>query len=816
MSRRRRQLLLHRQWKKVFHEIKLAAPTSFNETIVPGSNNLGKIRRFEGFENWERRLQKWADDVEVYLDQNIGAEVYPFSSYGVPKTQKRKSTVTKNPTPSANVEPREDTQQLDGTRVHGKLKGEYPDDGSSFKPMAVQQGEAVVPHTDLADPGKHVWIVTTAALPWMTGTAVNPLLRSAYLCDTHDKVTIMLPWLERSKDQEKLYGQSDRFKSEEDQDQFIRNWLRNVAGMPRAADNLNIMWYIAWQETLENSVYSMGDITALIPDNEADICVLEEPEHLNWYRAPGDSWTKKFKHVVGIVHTNYFVYAQEQPAALIRAPAMKLLCSWMCRAHCHRVIKLSATLDKFAPEKELVENVHGVRRAFLDVGKELSCSLTSSRHKLIFSSNAKPTLYFIGKMLWSKGIGSLMELMKYAEESADLQVSVDMFGNGPNMDEAKERAENLGLDMTFHGAIDHIELGWSHKIFINPSTSEVLCTTAAEALAMGKFVILPSHPSNDFFTQFPNCLPYSSKEEFVGNLYYALSHSPKPMTADASRILSWEAATERFIAAASISVFEAETWNKTLSAETAGIDINLPPLIKNEERLRELTRPFHRTRNRYRQFRSRLAVEVRRSKVLPLPLQEKVLEELDKRLDIDLDQILSEPKLRLALSPAELDKRLLDFYDNFSKGPGGDLLRIIGGGANVGAQNLYLKRQARKINEGRESGSRSSLSSNSLITSTGTNDLECEGSPVATVKKALERNLRLAPKRSPYKPTTEKEPDSGIIGSQTKGLRAQYSAKTTVDYSRRCAVKGWHCGRAMMPRTSQFLRSRSVKTSPVI
>jgi len=30
------------------------------------------------------------------------------------------------------------------------------------------------------------------------------------------------------------------------------------------------------------------------------------------------SWTAKFKHVVGIVHTNYFVYAQEQPAAYLR------------------------------------------------------------------------------------------------------------------------------------------------------------------------------------------------------------------------------------------------------------------------------------------------------------------------------------------------------------------------------------------------------------------------------------------------------------------------------------------------------------------
>jgi hypothetical protein len=32
-----------------------------------------------------------------------------------------------------------------------------------------------------------------------------------------------------------------------------------------------------------------------------------------------------------------------------------------------------------------------------------------------------------------------------------------------------------------------------HKIFLNMSTTEVLCTTTAEALAMGKFAIIPKH-----------------------------------------------------------------------------------------------------------------------------------------------------------------------------------------------------------------------------------------------------------------------------------------------------------------------------------
>jgi len=315
-----------------------------------------------------------------------------------------------------------------------------------------------------------------------------------------------------------------------------------------------------------------------------DICILEEPEHLNWYRAPGENWTTKFKHVVGIIHTNYFFYATEQPAAFIRAPAMRLLCSWMCRAHCHRVIKLSGTLGKFAPEKELVENVHGVRETFLDIGKEVGQSLVSKKannlvskkfnHHPVFAADAEPTVYFIGKMLWSKGLGSLMELLKYAEESAGLKLHVDMYGGGPDQNAAEAKSKKLDVDMEYHGPVDHSKLAFSHKIFVNPSTSEVLCTTAAEALAMGKFVVLPSHPSNDFFAQFPNCLPYTNKEEFVGNMYYALTHSPAPLTEEYAYALSWAAATKRLEAAGSISVEEAELMAEVVESPDTGVEVS--------------------------------------------------------------------------------------------------------------------------------------------------------------------------------------------------------------------------------------------------
>lgn len=166
------------------------------------------------------------------------------------------------------------------------------------------------------------------SLSTVTGTAVNPLLRAAYLhrrtqeinSASHDDghknkrwVTLVIPWLELSEDQETLYGRV--FRDAQEQEDFIRAWLRDEAGMGDAADpetGLEILFYPARYHAGLGSIFAMGDImdtvmmTATSDDNERqlDVCVLEEPEHCNWFRAPSDGWTKRFNYVVGIVHTS--------------------------------------------------------------------------------------------------------------------------------------------------------------------------------------------------------------------------------------------------------------------------------------------------------------------------------------------------------------------------------------------------------------------------------------------------------------------------------------------------------------------------------
>jgi hypothetical protein len=153
--------------------------------------------------------------------------------------------------------------------------------------------------------------------------------------------------------------------------------------------------------------------------------------------------------------------------------------------------------------------------------------------------------------------------------------------------------------------------------------------------------------------------------------------------------------------------------------------------------------------------------------------------DLEKRLDIDLDTMLESPKLRLKLSPAELDKQLLEFYNVVTKGPGGDVLRVIGGGGeDVGKQNAYLERQAKKKKFNTVHASSASVSASA---STSTNGLPLLGdstttdyvsssgapsTPTRGVKSALRRNLPLN-----MTPSQKSETDKTRLRQQTQNKK---------------------------------------------
>ena len=419
------------------------------------------------------------------------------------------------------------------------------------------------------EPGRSVAIVTTATLPWMTGTAVNPLLRAAYLArrGIHD-VTLVIPFL--APNEQKLVHPGMIFNTPEEQGEYVNKWVEERCGFK---PQMKLSFYPGRYATDKYSIIPVGDLTSYIPgDRESDIAVLEEPEHLNWYHS-GERWTDKFKHVVGIVHTNYLDYVRLEENGEIKEKALKFVNNVVSSVHCHKVIKLSDAVQEFP--KSTTMNVHGVSPIFLDVGAKKAIEATKEKDvemvkgplasigsastkkkrskKPVFTKGA----YFLGKVVWGKGYKELLDRVSehnVSEDGRECPLELDVFGNGDDFAEVKSNAEKMKLPLHFHGRKDHAASDiHDYKVFVNPSLSDVVATTTAEALAMGKFVVCAKHPSNEFFSTFPNCLVYNTPQEFTKCVKQALTSEPAPLSAQDSYRLSWEAATDRFLDAAELS-----------------------------------------------------------------------------------------------------------------------------------------------------------------------------------------------------------------------------------------------------------------------
>lgn len=426
-----------------------------DETTEPGLNEIETVSETEELENGVETQQALIE---------------------TPESSAATSTASKNITsslrsmlcvPSDTNEISDDIDEVQRAflNVFSKTKEEEVDDGTL---------DEVTADSDLGNPDRRIWVVTTAALPWRTGTAVNPLLRALYLTRGRPKhrVTLVIPWLEDVASRSKLYGAQNSFSvgGQREQEDWIRRYCRERAHCEEEEQNLNILFYSAVYQKSFGSIFPTVDICSLIPDNEADVAILDEPEHLNWFRAPppdkaqiqqaagelkaeggtdsdNDSialnmkrgkdeygWAFKFRWVVGILHTNYSAYMTQYAigTSIIAAPAIGVLSSIVVRAYCHRVIRLSAVLPTLAPNKEVTCNVHGVRAEFLEQTNAETAASTDE------TDNAPPaSIYFIGKVMWAKGFDKVLEIQDHFRTANGHYFPMDIYGSGPDEKEIK-------------------------------------------------------------------------------------------------------------------------------------------------------------------------------------------------------------------------------------------------------------------------------------------------------------------------------------------------------------------------------------------
>ena len=289
------------------------------------------------------------------------------------------------------------------------------------------------------------------------------------------------------------------------------------------AQALGITYYDAIYYEPLGSIFPIVDLTRVVPHHLADVAILEEPEHLNWFQMADTvdttdtytdayttrrthssdeiilhsttrdskiqhnnndtvnatswsnrshredaqteninvtmrdhrlAWKRKFRFVIGVIHTNYSAYMKQYGlgTALFTSPILDAMSSLVVRAYCHKIIRLSESVPTFAPHKEICCNVHGVRSTFfhsntrrggntttLSTITNLDTTVQQQQHKETNHDPVDTHIYFVGKLLWAKGLDKILQIQEEYRKVYGRYFSIDIYGSGPD-EKAIQRA----------------------------------------------------------------------------------------------------------------------------------------------------------------------------------------------------------------------------------------------------------------------------------------------------------------------------------------------------------------------------------------
>jgi len=375
-----------------------------------------------------------------------------------------------------------------------------------------------------------VSVITSAALPWRTGPAIIGLWHACGLARLGTRVAFVFPWLNAAS-QRRLWGR-ELFASPADQ----ARWMAEEAARLGCSGVPAFYWYRGWYSPTLRSIVPCEDVFRAAP--ESRVVVLEEPEHVCWYPFTRRRAAVSAEHVLGILMTNYPYYVKHsgRPGAAMLSWLTERYFGYLVRTHTDRAVPIAPILP-----------VHGVRNLVLGA-RIIGASPAFAEIAPVGPETAG--VYFLGRLVWEKGLKSLIDIAKR------MTLSIDVFGDGPDRAAIEKYADDVSAPVHFLGSTDSpwTKIG-DYRVFFNPSLSETLCMTNIEALVAGRHVVLPDCPAFRLYKPYPNVHFYQDEDGACAALRTALA--TPPVRPDAARAdFSWSAACDRL----------ADVWRKPDSA----------------------------------------------------------------------------------------------------------------------------------------------------------------------------------------------------------------------------------------------------------